>query len=99
MTADERTPLPAQTCPYHAGCVRRIELLEGIADTVRLSLVETIGQSGRNGRLGTVEQEMKELRLEVDEHRKVTLRVVLWVLAAASGGSGIAHALLQALGG
>ena len=44
-------------------------------------------------------RDIAEIKEQLTEHRKLTLKLVLFVVGASGGGAGVAHVLLSSLGG
>tara|TARA_B110000438_G_scaffold293452_1_gene333331 strand:- start:196 stop:552 length:357 start_codon:yes stop_codon:yes gene_type:complete len=69
-------------------------------------LIETVGKSGSNGRLGvlaeklnTIQSEIEDLTKMFEEQRKFISKIVLAMLVTSSLGAGGAQVAMQLLGG
>jgi len=69
-------------------------------------LIETVGKSGSNGRLGvlneklnTIQQEIEDLTKMFEEQRKYISKIVLAMLVTSSLGAGGAQVAMKLLGG
>lgn len=68
-------------------------------------MIELVGGSGRNGRVGFITQqlegigqEMQEIHKVMDDQRKFIWKLCIAMLATSGAGAGIAQVLMSALG-
>ena len=72
----------------------------------RESLIELVGSSGKNGRIGFMSTQMEDVNTELSEiknlmenQRRFIWKLCLGALCASAGGAGITQAIMQAMGG
>ena len=54
------------------------------------TLVETLGRNGKNGRFGSLEKDMHEVKHEIKSVKAVQLKLIIWTAIAAGGSSAAA---------
>ena len=72
----------------------------------RESLIELVGGSGKNGRIGfmsaqveDISNELTEIKSIMENQRRFIWKLCLGALCASAGGAGITQAIMTALGG
>ena len=63
------------------------------------TLVETLGKSGKNGRVGNLEKAVMDMKKEIKSVRAVQLRLIIYTALAASTSAAGASFLVKVLHG
>jgi hypothetical protein len=103
------TPLPAGTGNVLEHRVNSIELkytdIKKMVISNRESMIEIVGSSGKNGRIGFIKSQLEEISTEIQEIHKImeNQRIFIWkiclaMLATSGAGAGLAQVILAAVG-
>ncbi len=68
-----------------------------LAQENREWLIDIVGRSGRNGKLGELQRKVAEMELELKAQKAFIHKVLIAGVAAAMGGSAIGQLLMKVL--
>jgi len=60
-------------------------------------LIDVVGRSGRNGKLGELQRKVADMELELKAQKALVNKVLLAGVAAALGGSALGQVLMRVL--
>jgi len=81
---------------HQRGNAARAVMRETVVEHDRC-LVELCGQSGKNGKVGHMRDDIDEIKREQKSQRTLIMKLTLIMVSASAGGAGLSHALLKLL--